>query len=620
MMTGGGAVAGGPQPAQHLEGSLPRQRPTGRVSPALALLPAGGVVGVLFVYPLTRLVLDSITVGDGLGLQRYTELLGSAVFWSIAWRTVRTSLIVTGLCLVFGFPVAYALSRLPSRWATPLLLVVTLPFFVSVLIRSYAWLVILGPNGPINRMLVAVGLSESGIRLVHNEIGALIGMVHIQLPLMILPIYSVMRRVNRALVLAAQSLGAPPASAFWHVFVPLSSPGVTAGASLVFVTCLGFFITPALLGGPGDYLIAQAIEVRVNTFVDFGAAAAYATILLLAALGLMFALRGPLGLHLYEQAEAQRPEARTEPNAGPHSWWGARLHGLRPWSIRRGPQVCTWRRLSLFLSACRKPVVALASGTTLAFLLLPLGVIVPLAFSDAPYLTFPPDRYSLRWFSSYFGDPAWMEATRFSLYLAASSALFASAIGTLAALSLVRTPIRVGSLVHLLYMSPLIVPHMVVAVALFFFMAALGLIGHPLGFIGAYVMFGIPYVLVVMTAALRRFDQALEHAAASLGASPLRTFMTVTLPLLAPAIASAFLFAFLAAFDDLVVALFLSAPGAVTLPIRMWEDIRLEISPRLAAVSVLLMTANAGLFLAVAAYTKGKTWRGAHAPHAPSAS
>lgn len=564
-----------------------------RVPLAMALLPAGLVLAVIYIFPLARLVADSLAVNDQLSFERYIGLLETRVFSSVVLRTLGTSALVTGSCLLLGYPLAYALARLPSRFARPLLLVVTVPFFTSVLIRSYAWVAILSNNGLLNRFLMAIGLTGEPLRLVHNEIGTLIGMIQIQIPLMILPVYSVMRRIERSLVLAAQSLGAPPASAFWHVFAPLSTPGVTAGVSLVFVTCLGFFVTPALLGGPGEYLIAQSIEVRVTTLADFGTAAAQATVLLVAVVGLMLAFRGPLGLSL--RAPGQESSLHLQPGLGRTApriveRVGTSLRRLRWGAPLEAVSASVASQFARLVSAVRTPVLALLAGVTLLYLILPMAVVVPLAFSDAPYLTFPPPGYSLRWFASYLRDAAWLESTGFSLLVASLSAGFATTLGTLAAFSLVRSKVPASSLIYLLYVSPLIVPHMVIAVALFFVMAPAGLVGNPIGFVGAYIMLGLPYVLVVMTAALRRFDRSIEQAAASLGASPVRLTLSITLPLLRPAIASSFLFAFLAAFDDVVVALFLSAPDAVTLPIRMWEDIRLEISPKIAAVSVLFLT------------------------------
>ncbi len=569
-----------------------------RLSQAAALLPAGAVLAVGYVFPLARLLLTTFWVDGDLSLKRYLWLMDTPVFVTVVGRTFWTSAAVTCLCVVLGYPLAYTLSRLPARLSHPLLLVVTVPFFTSVLIRSYAWVAILGNNGLVNRLLLLAGIVDEPLRLVHNSVGALIGMTQVQLPLMVLPLYSVMRMIDRSLVLAAQSLGAPPARAFWHVFVPLARPGLVAGASLVFVTSLGFFVTPALLGGPGEYMIAQAIEVRVTTLADFGGATAQASVLLMIVIGMMWALRSPLGLSLRLPGEGPSlPRSTTRLRCLVTAPAAPVVPLLHCAASLRAPVRSATDKIVELVSALRTPMLGLISGTALVFLTLPLAVVVPLAFSNSPYLAFPPPGYSLRWFDGYLHDAAWLISTLFSFGIATLSAALATILGTLATFPIVRSRTTGSALFYLVGVSPLIVPHIVIAVALFFLFAPAGLVGSPMAFVLAYIVLGFPYVLVVMTSALQRFDRSLEYAAASLGAPPLRVACSITLPLLRPAVGSAYVFAFLAAFDDLVVALFLSAPGSVTLPVRMWEDIRLEISPKIAAVSVLLL-GSAGLVLA----------------------
>jgi putative spermidine/putrescine transport system permease protein len=433
-------------------------------------------------------------------------------------------------------------------------------------------------------------------------------MVQIQLPLMIFPLYSVMRNIDRSLALAAQSMGARPGKAFWDVFRPLSMPGVAAGCSLVFVTSLGFFVTPALLGGPNQYLIAQSIEARMTGIVDFNAATAQATVLLLSVVGLMYVLRGPLGLSMDAPQIGRQPYRHRPHWAAPVRDLGYEL--IERWRgmwLRAGHADGIQKTVDL-LSRFWGPALTTLSMVTLVYLVAPMAVVALLAFSGAPYLTFPPPSYSIRWFVAYLSDPDWTQSTVMSLWVATLVASFATALGTLAAFPLVRARRRGSDFLYLLYVSPLVVPHMIIAVALFLILAPAGLIGNPFAFVAAYTVLGLPYGVVIMTAALRAFDPTLEPAAASLGASPARVLWSIVLPLLRPAVASAFLFAFLMAFDDVVVALFLSGPGAVTLAVRMWEDIRLEISPKIAAVSILFLVT--ALLAALAARFPGRHSRG----------
>lgn len=576
----------------------------------VALLPAAILLTVVFVYPLGRLIAGALVVDGNLSLARYGDLLETPVFSTVFWRTLQGSASVTALCLLLGYPLAYMLNRLPPRLAGVLLVMVLVPFFSSVLIRSYAWAVILADNGLVNSALIKTGITTKPIQLVYNTIGSYVGMVQIMLPLMILPIFSVMRRVDRSLVLAAQSLGASPVGAFWHVFRPLAMPGVAAGSSLVFLLSLGFFVTPALLGGPGEYWLAQLITVRVFNLGDFAEAAAQASVLLLVVLAIMLVFRRALGLSPESSAELpHRPPAV-------HSRFRSLLRGalwrlghdgraLAPTGVKTAA-ANTVQKLDSVVVRLRIPLLTLICIITLLYLIAPQFVIVLLAFSNADFLTFPPPGYSVRWFESYLTDHAFLASTWLSVVLAGVSAALATVMGAMAAFPLVRARGRALTMIHLLFMSPLIVPQIVFAVAYFFVVAPLDLIGNPIGFVAPYAVLGLPYAVVVMTAVLQRFDRSLEYAAASLGASPVRVFWFVVFPLLRPAILASFVFAFLVAFDDVIIALFLSSADTVTLSVRMWQDIVYELTPKIAAISVCLLAVT--IFAVLVAPFRRATW------------
>lgn len=536
---------------------------------AALFAPAAVLLVCVYALPLAGVVLDSVHVGGAFSFGNYQRLFANLVFLRIVWRTVRLAVLTTAICLCLGYPLAYWLARMRSRWRPALLLLVSVPFFTSILIRSYAWVAILGNHGLVNRVLMAIGLTDAPLRLVFNETGTLIGMVQIQLPLMVLTLYAVMLRIDRTLLRAAHNLGADPFTAFRTVFLPLSRPGLVAGVSLVFTSCLGFYTTPAMLGGPGEYVVTQAIETRVTTMLDQGAATAEGTLLLAAVAVLMVLFRRRLGLAL--------PTSRGD---GAEPGWGRRP---ADWPA---PLAALGRRIATTLARIGEPLLVLAAVVALMVLVAPLLVVIPLAFSSAPFLMFPPPGVSLRWFAAYFSDPLWIGSTWFSLWVAALSATIATTAGVLSAYALVRRRPRGGAAIYLLWASPLVLPHLVIAVSLYYLLASLRLLGSPLDFVAAYAVLGLPYALVVLTAALQKLDPALERAAATLGASPAAAWRTVVLPLILPALASGFTFAFLVGFDDLVVSLFLAAPGAYPLPLRMWDDIRQEINPRIAAVAV----------------------------------
>jgi putative spermidine/putrescine transport system permease protein len=204
----------------------------------------------------------------------------SAVFLDLFGRTLRISAAVTLLCLLIGFPVAVTMAGSSPSVANALLILVLVPFWTSLLVRSAAWVILLQNQGLVNQALLGLGLLERPAPLVFNRTGLYIAMVHVLLPFMILPLYSVLKGIPPELTRAAASLGAGPVTAFRRVYVPQALPGVVAGSSLVFVLALGYYITPALVGGPGDQMIGYFIAYFTNTAVNWGMAAALGTILL----------------------------------------------------------------------------------------------------------------------------------------------------------------------------------------------------------------------------------------------------------------------------------------------------------------------------------------------------
>lgn len=232
-------------------------------------------------------------------------------------------------------------------------------------------------------------------------------------------------------------------------------------------------------------------------------------------------------------------------------------------------------------------------AAVLAFLALPILVIVILSFSSAAYLTFPPPAFGLRWYRDYLGSEQWLAATWLSLSVAASVVVLSTVLGTLAALGLARLPPLLRSLAAALILSPMIVPVIVVAIGIYYAYSRYGLVGTPVGLVLAHTCLAVPFVVVSVGASLAGFDRRLAQAALSLGATPWGTFRQVTLPLIRSGVLVGALFAFITSFDELIVALFLSGSGAVTLPRRMWDDLRFEIDPTIAAVSTLTIALTA---------------------------
>lgn len=235
----------------------------------------------------------------------------------------------------------------------------------------------------------------------------------------------------------------------------------------------------------------------------------------------------------------------------------------------------------------------------LFFLVAPISIIVPVSFSSSQFLQFPPPGFSLQWYREIFTGPNWTDSIITSVQVGVLTSLLATTLGVLASFGIVRGDFRGKQALYTFLLSPMIVPTIILAISIYFLYARMRLVGSLLGLTLAHTVLALPLVVVIVSAALRGFDVTLERAARSLGANEWTTFFHVTFPLLRPAIVSAAFFAFLTSFDELIIALFISGTSAVTLPKRMWDGIRLEISPAISAVSVLLIAIAVVAFVAI---------------------
>jgi putative spermidine/putrescine transport system permease protein len=231
----------------------------------------------------------------------------------------------------------------------------------------------------------------------------------------------------------------------------------------------------------------------------------------------------------------------------------------------------------------------------LLFLALPIVIVALLSFSSASYLTFPPPAFGIRWYEAYLGSREWLASTWLSLGVAGCVVVLATTLGTLAALGLTRLSGPTRAAVAALIVSPLIVPGIIAAIGIYYAFSRYRLVGTPIGLVLAHTCLAVPFVVTSVSASLAGLDRRLEQASLGLGATPWGTFRQVTLPLISPGVLVGALFAFITSFDELIVALFLSGSGAVTLPRRMWDDLRFEIDPTIAAVSTLTILLTAAL-------------------------
>jgi putative spermidine/putrescine transport system permease protein len=237
------------------------------------------------------------------------------------------------------------------------------------------------------------------------------------------------------------------------------------------------------------------------------------------------------------------------------------------------------------------------------FLILPVFIVIPISFSSAQYLTFPPPGFSLQWYESFFSDPQWIDAAIKSLEVGVLTTVLSLILGIMTSIGLVKGRFPGRQLLQNIFLMPLVVPTIIIAIAIYSFQSKTGLIGSIPGLVTAHTIMATPFVIVTVMSSLSGMDPNLEYAALSLGANPFQAFMRVTLHVIKPAVASASLFAFITSFDELVVTLFISGVSASTLPKKMWDGIRTQIEPTIAAVSSIFIVSIVALLLSRQIYS-----------------
>lgn len=544
-------------------------------------LPGLAYLLVFLVLPGLRLLSLGFEDNDtgAYTLAAYARAFSVGVYTRILGTTFAIAFDTTALCLLLGYPVAYWLARQPKRRQRLLGLLVLFPFWTSALVKNFVWLVLLGRTGIIESLLRLSGLAHPP-ELLFSRGTVVFGMTHTMLPLAIITMLPVMNQIDTRLPLAAATMGASRIQAFWRIYFQLSAPGVAAAGLLVFIASLGFFITPALLGGPRETMLGQMVIQQIMTQQNWQFASALATMLVVSAL---------VTCLIYD-----------------------RLFGLSSMSGGSTNSAASDRLLRRFTMAVLARVAAVFDAipirgsrwllpayawTLISVLLLPIIAFIPMAFTSSNFLSFPPPSYSLRWFAAYFSSPVWVAATLRSFGVGLVSACFTLIISAPAAYGIARSSNRLSAAIFVLFLSPIVVPSIVSAVALFYLFAQMGLVATNLGIAIGHTVGGIPLAVVILLATLRSYDWRLNQAAATLGANRRRTLIRITAPLISGGLFAAFIFAFLHSFEELTVALFIGGGLKTTLPRQMWDDIQLQVSPTLAAASVVVLAVVTGLFL-----------------------
>ncbi|TKC79262.1 ABC transporter permease [Trinickia terrae] len=252
---------------------------------ARLLAPALLLLAIFFLLPVLSLLLRSL-IEPAFGLQNYAQLVGSTTYLRVFGNTFLVATVVTAVTLAVGFPTAWLLAIAPRKLSSVLFAIMLLSMWTNLLARTFAWMVLLQATGPINRMLMALGLISEPLALVNNLVGVTVGMTYIMLPFLVMPLHATLRSIDPSTLRAAAVCGASRWQAFWRVLVPLAMPGIASGALMVFVMALGYFVTPALLGGPSYMMLAELIAQLVQSLLNWGLAGAAAFVLLAVTLAL----------------------------------------------------------------------------------------------------------------------------------------------------------------------------------------------------------------------------------------------------------------------------------------------------------------------------------------------
>ena len=559
------------------------------------LYPALIFLIVIFLYPVSKLLWLSLFGSTGsLTSEHYERLYSSPLYFQVLKNTLFVSGWTAALCVIGGYPVAFLLSTTRERTKNSLILWVLLPFWTSFLVRTFAWIVLLGRNGAINNTLQSIGLTDGPIDILYSMPSVMVGMVHALMPLAVLTMLSVMETIDRNLMPAAYTMGARGGQAFWRIYFPLSLPGVAAAGLLVFITSLGFFITPALLGSPQQTMITQIIIQQVEEMLNYAFAGAISMLLLVTSLIVFYLYDRALGMSTLAGGETQGQKGAVKRGAlatGFNAVGGlitSVLGRVSDW-IAIGWEIIAGARPDRPPRVSGRSTLRLLVALMLVFLAGPAFFIVPVSFTTQGFIEWPPSFFSMKWYEAVFEHSIWVTAITRSLFVGVVTATLAMLIGVPASFFLARQQFLGKTAALAFFLSPLILPRIIIAVALFYFYAPLGLIGTEIGLILGHTLLALPYVVITVMAVLKNYDQRLDQAASSLGARPTTGALAHHHASYKPGLVAAFLFAFVTSFDELTIALFISAGVATTLPKQMWDDAILQVSPTLAAISTLLL-------------------------------
>jgi putative spermidine/putrescine transport system permease protein len=526
------------------------RRPT---AGSLLILPGVVLVVVLLGYPLLDIVLRSLSpTGEASFLhpeftgKNYAGLFQDSAARLILRNTFTVALVASVASVVIAFPVAMFMSQVRSRLARVALVLVLFPLWTSVVVRMYSLQLILGQA-----------------HILYTQKAVIIGMTSYLVPFLVMILYSGMSRVDTNLLTAARTLGARPFRVIVSIFLPLTWSAVFAGFLLMFVVGLGFFLTPALLGGPGDLTVAMYIQQQVQ-IDDWGLASAMGVCLLVVTVIAYVVFDRLFGV---DRLVANTDGAVAVNSSTSKGQWTSR--GVRSllgsWTV-----------------------------VVLGVLTIPLLYVVLVSFSSKSYLSFPPSALSTKWYYALFADPGWGSAIWFSTKVALLTTLLATALGLITATAMSRSAGMDNGVLRSVFLLPAIIPVVLLAAGIYDIVLRTNSAGRIVAFALPHTLLALPFTTIILKGAMRQVGSSHETAARTLGASPLLAFRKITLPLIFPAIVAAAAIAFVTSWDEVVIAMLVRFLQP-TLPVLLFTTVQQSFTPVVAAVSTLILAGFAFL-------------------------
>jgi putative spermidine/putrescine transport system permease protein len=520
-----------------------------------------------FAAPVIVVVLLSLhAVPDPFGpllqtpsLAQFKLVLMDGFYLGVILETVLLGAGVTMISALLGYPLAFWLTRMPSQWRALAFGVILIPLLTNVVVRSLGIMLLLSPDGLINVVLDFVGLPQARTMLfTHGAVA--IGLAQVFMPFMVLALYDTMQSTSPRVHEAAESLGASPVTRFLTVDLPLSLPGLRAGIIMVFLMSTTAYVSATLLGGKKVWTVGML--VLQEAISNLNASMASALALSMTVVGLVFAAFCTLA-----------------------------INRMMPWRNGQPSRPMTLPRWLTILAEITGPFVSrILLAASLCLLILPLILVCVQSFNDVPLATAAGfEGFTLKWYEAVLFDGNYTSAFIVSVKLAVVATLVAVSLALPAAFALARYPFRGRNGLLVFWLLPLSLPHIAVGVGMLKLLQVYYVIPAFLGLVAIHVVVMLPFVITLLTTSVLQLDSAQEEAANSLGAGPVRRFILIILPGLAPGFFAAGIVGFLMSFGEVTVTSFLTTARMTTLPVRIYSEATFALEPTAHAISAILI-------------------------------